>query len=252
MADPAYNDLSQPEHKQAVPRVQALLARNLPRTDANGAEEDTMKITRALFAARLEHVKASSLARLVCALVLVATAVLAAHLLARLSLTDSLGIGTGLLVLWYAAEAHDMRRQMVRQNEIAIQPVVVADVDSGFVLKNLGRGPALFVRVVDLQLTDVAGDNVPFTAKFEPINVVAPGEQVMPTIHCTPVRDDLTGTYFDALPSLRRETAVETYGVVIQYEDVSGLRRLTAVQMGKDGTRLLWHGRPKRAARAWL
>src|SRR5712691_6619831 len=60
---------------------------------------------------------------------------------------------TGLIVLMYTVETLGMRLEMVRQNELAIQPLVIAviwghpDESRQLMLRNIGRGPALSIRV---------------------------------------------------------------------------------------------------------
>jgi Ca2+/H+ antiporter len=70
---------------------------------------------------------------------------------------------SGIVVLLYTVETQGLRMEMVRQNEIAIQPVVIALIEerSGgtvsetrsrqqLVLRNVGRGTALFIKVQDV------------------------------------------------------------------------------------------------------
>lgn len=69
---------------------------------------------------------------------------------------------TGLVVLHYTYETYRMREELVRQNQLAVQPLVLATVkrvnvahdraDLRVVLRNIGRGPALFVCVDDFNL----------------------------------------------------------------------------------------------------
>lgn len=67
------------------------------------------------------------------------------------------------VVLIYTVETQGLRIEMIRQNEIAVQPVIVAAAKKGesenieFLLKNIGRGPALFVKVDDALLTRELG-----------------------------------------------------------------------------------------------
>src|SRR5947209_927737 len=42
---------------------------------------------------------------------------------------DGLVLGTGLIIIWYTIETHGMRRQLVRQNETAVRPVVITQLD---------------------------------------------------------------------------------------------------------------------------
>jgi hypothetical protein len=86
---------------------------------------------------------------------------------------------TGLIVLMYTVETLGIRLEMVRQNELAIQPLVIAVLGGAegsrrLILRNIGRGPALSIRVEDVPLTDVAGDNVPFIMKVQTMDYLEP------------------------------------------------------------------------------
>jgi hypothetical protein len=99
------------------------------------------------------------------------------------SLNNWLLLLSGVVVLLYTVETQGLRLEMVRQNEIAIQPVVIALIEerSGetvsenrfraqVVLRNVGRGTALFIKLQDVTLTDPAGDRVRFVARFVPVS----------------------------------------------------------------------------------
>ncbi len=70
-------------------------------------------------------------------------------------------VGTGVAVLWYTVEAFYLRRETVRQNEILVSPFLIAYMTPpNVVLKNVGKGLALFVRVDDMTLRDPVEDLV--------------------------------------------------------------------------------------------
>ncbi len=177
------------------------------------------------------------------------------------TLMESLTAGTGLVILWYTFETHQVRREMVRQNEIAIQPVVIAIIEERsaatvpaptfrqeLILRNIGRGPALFLKVQDLTLTDPAGDRVRFMARFAPVGYLEPQhEAVVRVAECRAVDVDLPSTYLNPLPSLEQSTALEDYDVVIEYQDTNGEAWETLMRMGKTGISLLWHGKSREA-----
>ena len=163
---------------------------------------------------------------------------------------------TALVVLAYTVETYGMRREMVRQNEIAVEPVVIGVIESRpgsgpagqsfrrvLILRNIGKGPALFIRIPELHLLDVAGDRLPFTASYQPVSYLEAGHEHILFAECKAETPTLPGSFFDALKSLDQGSAIETYGLPIHYEDVTGQRRVTAMQMGKDGIRLLRHNK---------
>ena len=173
---------------------------------------------------------------------------------------ESLTAGTGLVILWYTFETHQVRREIVRQNEIAIQPVVIAmiegrpartvptpEIPSGLILRNIGRGPALFLRVRDLTVKDPI-DGVRFLAKFTPISYLEPlHEEVVRISEYRAINAHVSGDYLQLLPSLEQSTALEDYDVVIEYQDTSGDTRETVMRVGKSGVSLVRIGRQKAA-----
>ena len=79
---------------------------------------------------------------------------------------------------------------MVRQNELAVEPLLITrierrDADEGqrrdLVIRNIGRGPGLFVRVPDVEITVV--DDVRFIARCEVVDVIEAGETVVAPIN---------------------------------------------------------------------
>lgn len=162
---------------------------------------------------------------------------------------------TGVVVLVYTVETHGLRLEMVRQNEINIEPLVIVGIQQEWeqhiaptergrmILKNVGRGPALFVRIRDTYLTDVAGDRVRFVAKFDQIDCLESGKDCRVTAKCVPINANVRPEYLDFFPSLDPSTAIENYELTIEHQDTSGQLRQTIVQMGKGGVRLLRHGK---------
>jgi hypothetical protein len=148
---------------------------------------------------------------------------------------------TAIIVLAYTYETHGMRREMVRQNEIAIQPLLVTSVApaevkedyryEALIVHNIGRGPALFVRIDPIAIAE--GHNI----DFEVVDYVEAGKSA-PT----------TATYggrMDFIASLNPKTASRIHRVTLRYEDINKRERYSVMQMGKDGIRLLDHGEGK-------
>lgn len=162
---------------------------------------------------------------------------------------------TALVVLTYTVETYGMRLEMVRQNEIAVQPVVIVPVEfrplsiaptatygHQVFLRNIGRGPALFIRVPDVNLTDPIGE-VQFVAHFETPDLLEVGKEAVVKATMTYITrvPDPNPTHLDFVASLRPETAAETYQVTAYYDDTGGRTYESVTQMGKDGIRLLRH-----------
>src|SRR5947207_1736721 len=78
------------------------------------------------------------------------------------------------------------RREMVRQNELTVQPLLVTRIerqegDDLLVIRNIGRGPGLFVRVPEIEITVEGG--VRFVARCDAVDVIEAGEAVVAPIH---------------------------------------------------------------------
>ena len=82
---------------------------------------------------------------------------------------DGILLGTGVAIVWYTVETFGLRRETVRQNGIAVRPLVVTNIEyrqiSSFpapivgpqvVMKNIGKGLALFVQIDDTTLVELA------------------------------------------------------------------------------------------------
>jgi hypothetical protein len=137
--------------------------------------------------------------------------------------------------LWYTIETEASRRQLVLANELAVRPLLVASIDGlwtdQLVLKNLGNGPALFVRVRDLQLGAEA------TVQFDVKAVVAAEDSVV-VAPSAQIQGGTTDWGAAAIANLK-PSAPDPHDVVIDYEDLNGRRRSTTMRMGQGGIRLL-------------
>ena len=81
---------------------------------------------------------------------------------------------TGLVIIWYTMETHILRRETQRQTEIQQRPfVIIKYEDHGFVLSNIGNGPAFNVKVQDVNIASNEGFYIKFA---EPLPVLDKGE----------------------------------------------------------------------------
>lgn len=163
---------------------------------------------------------------------------------------------TGLVVLWYTLETHGLRIEMVRQNEIAIQPLLIPTIElreergiavelrKYVVLRNIGRGPAFSVQPMAVQCRHWAGTN--FVAKFAGIDCIEPGKDAVSDVTAR-FKDghEVSSRDLDIVGLFNPRTATDSYEVTITYQDVGGQKRESVVQMGKGGIKLLRHGKVK-------
>ncbi len=156
-----------------------------------------------------------------------------------ITLSDSLLWLTGVVLLIYTVETHGLRIEMVRQNEIAVQPVIVAAAKKGesetveFLLKNIGRGPALFVKVDGALLTRELGENWLVT-RTNAIDYIEPGCEI--TAAALGKRDR------QGVSPIKKK-GEQPFHMTIQYEDINGTKIETVLQVG-IGQQLLKYGLP--------
>ena len=149
-----------------------------------------------------------------------------------------------------------MRNELVHQNQLAVQPLVLAALereDVAFdqrklhvILRNIGRGPAFFVCVDDFSI--IAGDNgTSYRLHISPIDCIGGGEKA----YCNVARIARTaegseqalslGT--DPVAALDPDSANRTHILAVRYEDIDHGKYVATTQMGKSGIQLLNHGR---------
>jgi len=158
--------------------------------------------------------------------------------------TEGVLIGTGVAVLWYTVETFYARREMIRPLLITaieerVSPTDRLPVDA-VVIRNIGRGPALFVRMADVViLKNSAGRR---TVQFKVVDIIEPRKRVVAEPREYVREETETGERVWRLtPALKPGTASDDYQVVISYEDLSGRDHQSVMQMGKSGIRLLRH-----------
>ena len=167
-------------------------------------------------------------------------------LLETSALNDALLWLTGIIILLYTVETHGLRVEMVRQNEIAVQPLVTLGIERTqaegsrefsdvLVFRNIGRGPALFVQAEDIQF----GEEERFTVKLDAIDVIEAGKKTTAGVNL-----DMGGERsLSFIEHLDPRYAHRTYNITIAYEDINCQPYGSVVQMGKNGIRLLRHQR---------
>jgi hypothetical protein len=158
----------------------------------------------------------------------------------------------GVIVLFYTIEAHGVRREILRQNEIAIQPLVVATVEARpdrpgearqtdrVVLRNIGRGAALSVQPADIVAHDER--KIRCVVKFTPVDILEPGKDAVMEAAMYREEGAESARLADFIAGLKPDHATETYDVVIAYEDIGAQEYQSTMRMGKGGIRLLRPG----------
>ncbi len=154
--------------------------------------------------------------------------------------------GTGVVVLLYTYETYQMRRQMVRQNELAVQPLLLATIerrpvghdtsDWRVVLRNIGRGPAIHIRGADVEIPK---DNPDMVGSFETVDCLEPGKDTVMEVLDRWKDSTQKRVLTSFIAELHPQFGQHTYDVQITYDDVEGQRWASIVRMGKGGIKLL-------------
>lgn len=163
--------------------------------------------------------------------------------------TNAIYLTTGFVLLWYTVETSAMRWQMVVQNEIAVRTYVIALIEARriegesdprkhLILRNIGKGPALFVQLSEIELAqDSDGRRV--VVKFSPVDCIEAGKEAVVSTGDYLVTDTGETRTGDFLPSLDPRSAIRPFDVTICYENIKGQTYETHVRLGKGGIRIL-------------
>jgi len=178
------------------------------------------------------------------------------------SRADAIYAITGLVLIWYTVETWAIRWQMVRQNEMAIRPLVLATVESRptkhdlwaprVVLRNIGRGPALFVRMDEFATQEIRQEGTRVLSRIPPVDCIEVGKdrdlpvEVVVEADGKELWTDSGTNRLNYVAMLNPETARETYHIKVRYEDTYRRMYWAEVQMGKAGIRLLDHGEERK------
>lgn len=175
------------------------------------------------------------------------------------NLNNAIVWATGVVLLAYTIETQGMRLEIVRQNDIAIRPLLLSSIESRpvegrnpveyervLILQNIGRGPALFIQVNDIKIDiDVKG-GISSVIRFDKLDCIQAGEKAAldPYLHAER-RGGGSIRIMDAVSNLDPLFAGRSYNVTISYEDINGQKYESKVLMGRGGVRLLNHGKPE-------
>jgi len=173
---------------------------------------------------------------------------------------QSIQDATGITVLWYTVETFYLRREVVRQTEIEIQPLLLTLVErvpvwhedhqeERLVVRNIGRGPALAVHIDTSALAKtVLGEAGTYLL---PLDLIQPGQIGVPSIDLEPKgqQQNPWQYYSEFAKTLRERSATDDYTLIITYEDIARRRFESVVQIGKSGVHLTRHRQLARGGR---
>jgi hypothetical protein len=166
--------------------------------------------------------------------------------------SEAILVTTGRIILWYTVETWGLRWQMVLQNEIAIRLVLIAyfvvDATSGprlqkIMLRNIGKGPALYIQFCDIEIASDPGVKR-YVVKFDRTDFLEAGKETVVGVGVYDVREGRKDYRMNGfIDSFDPNSANKSYDVTITYEDIKGRKHESIVQMGKEGNKLLTHGK---------
>lgn len=149
---------------------------------------------------------------------------------------------SGIAVGAYTVEAHKMRRELVRQNEISIMPFLMASIEPRefrgvapyskecLVIRNIGHGPALHIEFRSIDTVELLGHQ--YRLRFGRIDYLEAGKDVVVDVKLW------NGTPSDAEYIFKHGLDTGPVNLNIVYQDVRGGKHETLLQMGKDGIRI--------------
>jgi len=167
------------------------------------------------------------------------------------SVSDGILVGTGIAIVWYTVETYYLRRESMRQTDALIHPLLIAGIDKiesrdtgryedTVVVRNVGKGPALYVEVEDVELAHP--DLGQIVTRFQIIDVVPVGERVVVGAVTYFCGDGRTATELGgSIAHLNPSYANASYMMVIRCRDTNGAEHKSVVQMGVGRIRLVDH-----------
>jgi len=159
---------------------------------------------------------------------------------------------TLVAVLWYSLETQAMRRAIVRQTEMSVRPFLVAGIEARplnplatltayedlLVIRNIGSGPALFVRIETLHLEHLE-------VRFEVVDVIPGGHDAIVRARVFVDRAPLGGQANEFVASLKPSSASATLFLTLRYTDVDGGGHWSKMKMGQGGNCVSHHSAEK-------
>lgn len=157
-------------------------------------------------------------------------------------------LGTMVVIILYTIETDRMRKEMIRQTELSIKPLIAVHSESRFAeeigtnliklfIKNVGYGVAKNVQIDKLEVKEVTdkGEDITIVFAFPTISAIIVGEKLeinkmaMPRGEFPPHPLQYMGYHFRA----------QAHILNITYEDLIEREHLSKVQCSKEGCRIL-------------
>ena len=145
---------------------------------------------------------------------------------------------TLLAVIWYACETRKLRMETIKQTELSLRPFVVITYDTDasmqrrFKIENIGKGPALNVKIADIPIMKKDGEHY-IRYIFSRIDVIVPNEKkdIKGKIK---VNEHSAENSFVFMSHFQPES-VKSYDFIINYANINNNSYKTEGSLGKGG-----------------
>lgn len=140
---------------------------------------------------------------------------------------------TFLTVIWYAWETRKLRIETLNQTKLSLRPFVIIvfiERPGKFILKNLGNGSALNVKVKDISL--IKTKELQITYFFHRVDVIPCKEEK--DLYIGMKENDSPADRSD-LGALLPQSAVNAHDFEINYTDINNQKYRTMGTIGKGG-----------------
>jgi hypothetical protein len=161
---------------------------------------------------------------------------------------------TGLILFAYTFETRGMRLEMGRQGAFANQPVLFMSIprqtgaasSRGLILRNIGRGSALYIRVETTEKLSKQQTGLTTLVFDVDENCLEAGKEIPVKVR-PKVEIPGKGESANIANSFDPHNSPDSYEVHIYYEDITNRSWMSVMQMGKGHIKLLRHHRAEDA-----
>jgi len=143
---------------------------------------------------------------------------------------------TFLAVVWYAWETRKLRIEAIKQTELGLKPFVTISYDERerkFSYKNIGKGPALKVKIDDIPIIKENGE-LYIRYVFYEIDVITPEEESKVDGEIK-INESTSDKDFSFLSHFFPDTAVKSYDFLIKYTNINNEHYETKGKFGESG-----------------
>jgi hypothetical protein len=137
---------------------------------------------------------------------------------------------TLLAIIAYTWVTWGMKKLMIKQKELSMRPfIILAYVEDHYILKNVGHGPALKIKMDDINISVVG--KLRFGYTFEVVDILISNEEKPLIIF---INDTKPCDSFE-LGAITPRSAERSFDFKIRYLNLENKAYSTSGKLGKDG-----------------